>query len=418
MSYKYFSFYWTILCLYCFALLFFVFDDEQGVTWFPEIKSDSIYSIVSSPDLDRIRINNLLLIENNIKNRELHVAEVGLPTNSIEIFFQDFFIWYQWRSEKDFFYSIWMDPVFDPANSEPYYYFYNPNTNQYKIVALLDNSQYANAFLGSRPVYSIGSSGENFILNIQADILDYENSGLRKIDISNHLVRGKLNLSEIKSCNDIKNFYKEAVSGVYSILLDGAIVNVYCDMITDGGGWTLFYANNDNPDSPIKISYVSMRDSLKKSFRYDLSDYNNIHLAGLLNYLHFTESGSKEILIWALDVNTNNWKKVFFSSPEALLWSLGDNILGKTSDSCVSLPLGFYWNLMSSDGRILARDLRSIMNAGGISWGVSHKDQPCNGYEWYSYSTFAFYNASSDNDGSRSASFNDTRWSQYRYFLR
>jgi hypothetical protein len=50
-------------------------------------------------------------------------------------------------------------------------------------------------------------------------------------------------------------------------------------MQTDGGGWTLFYANNGYEDSPIAKSYVDMRDTMKTDPILDLSNYDNKHLA-------------------------------------------------------------------------------------------------------------------------------------------
>ena len=68
-------------------------------------------------------------------------------------------------------------------------------------------------------------------------------------------------------------------------------------MVTDGGGWTLFYANNGHEDSPIQMSYTQMRDALKTKPVDNLSDYNDSNLSGLINYNHFIDRGSNEILI-------------------------------------------------------------------------------------------------------------------------
>ncbi len=68
-------------------------------------------------------------------------------------------------------------------------------------------------------------------------------------------------------------------------------------MKTAGGGWTLFYANNGHPSSELKLSYVDMRDAIKADTLYELSEYDNPILAGLLNYHSFIDTGAKEMLI-------------------------------------------------------------------------------------------------------------------------
>lgn len=68
-------------------------------------------------------------------------------------------------------------------------------------------------------------------------------------------------------------------------------------MKTDGGGWTLFYANNGHPNSEIKMSYVELRNLLDTKPLDDLVEYDSPQLAGLMDYRHFTSLGAKEILI-------------------------------------------------------------------------------------------------------------------------
>jgi len=93
-------------------------------------------------------------------------------------------------------------------------------------------------------------------------------------------------------------------------------------MQTDGGGWTLFYANNGYEDSPIQKSYVDMRDTMKTEPVLDLSEYNNQYLAGLLDYSHFTENGTAEVLIRNNDGDVTKWVKFIFSSSRTLDWAL------------------------------------------------------------------------------------------------
>ncbi len=67
------------------------------------------------------------------------------------------------------------------------------------------------------------------------------------MDMSNSENRKKIGLEPLKSCKEIsilKSALTKAKSGTYIININGRDTKVFCDMQTDGGGWTLFYANN------------------------------------------------------------------------------------------------------------------------------------------------------------------------------
>jgi len=41
-------------------------------------------------------------------------------------------------------------------------------------------------------------------------------------------------------CDGLFNTFKITASGVYTVVLNNAEKRVFCDMETDGGGWTVF----------------------------------------------------------------------------------------------------------------------------------------------------------------------------------
>lgn len=59
--------------------------------------------------------------------------------------------------------------------------------------------------------------------------------------------RGACGGTMARSCRDIARMLPGAPSGVYEIAPEGAAVRVYCDLTTDGGGWTLVASTRGTP---------------------------------------------------------------------------------------------------------------------------------------------------------------------------
>ena len=87
----------------------------------------------------------------------------------------------------------------------------------------------------------------------------------QQVNLGDEKKRNQIGWQAQKSCQEILSKQSESNSGKYVIEMDQKLITVYCDMKTDGGGWTLFYANNGHTTSEIKMSYVQLRQALEEN---------------------------------------------------------------------------------------------------------------------------------------------------------
>lgn len=401
-----------------------------GWYFFPsgQDKPDDVQEVapVVPESADDIRMRNINLISQSLKQALARGSEIPLPEDTVQVNFEETILVYQGKAGKELFDSLWLNDLVDPVTGQRYDIALSGDKKQYQVIAYLDDVQRSNMHLEKTVFYSAWSEQDLFIRDFAWSILHRSRAGTDSINIASSEIRKKIWLSTLKSCKDIydfKSIITTKKSGTYVIDIDGRDTKVFCDMQTDGGGWTLFYANNGYEESPIVKSYIEMRDTMETDPIMDLSDYNNKYLAGLLDYSHFTQNGASEILIRNRTGDVKKWVKFTFSTSRALDWALGPFVLWKTEYGCISLPRRATWSIVSHDSKIKYENLTQIMNHIGTSWGVSHEKYSCNSYEWSINSFTGFYNASSSKFTNRNRSVEGIwgEWGaggEYRYFIR
>lgn len=387
------------------------------------------------------------ITSHNITNR------IPVPNNKVNITASGQLIWYQWDIGDVLLETInFNGDGIDPRTQEYYSIILDKNKKNFQILWFLENE---NEFAVSQNTNNVIVKWnqlwvlmDEYGLPIQrmnqlSGILDIQNTPNTFISVFSEQHSIKWNGEQLwllktvfKQWGIYKKSCKKALwnddsllnrDGIYAIGLDNSqVVEVYCNMTFDWWGWTLFYANNGLADSPVKESYVTMRDNVIENNQvYNISDYDSPHLSWLVDYRFLTDDTDVELLaVNRNEFSNGRWAKVVFSDLETFQWALSSKVLWSTSypNQCVDIinwgKVSFYISNGSS-----YENLSQIMNH---HWGniwISHWSYNCNWYTSSIYAHLLFYVSTDNRDERRTRSSHWVWWSwwgdnQYRYFVR
>ncbi|XP_044034165.1 microfibril-associated glycoprotein 4-like isoform X4 [Siniperca chuatsi] len=201
-------------------------------------------------------------------------------------------------------------------------------------------------------------------------------------------------------CSDIYRQDKSQPSGEYTIYPAGekSAVQVYCDMESEGGRWTVFQRRMDG-----SVNFYRPFDQYKKGFGCPSGEY----WLGLDNIHYLTRNRKSELLV---DMEDFEGKKAFarystfavdsessgyllhvsgfidggagdsLSSHDELKFSTFDNDQDSLSDSCARKHLGAFWYHECQEANpngVYRWGADKTINAVGVSW---------RGWKGYNYS--------------------------------
>ena len=146
-----------------------------------------------------------------------------------------------------------------------------------------------------------------------------------------------ISAKDIKDKNPIANF-----DGIYWIKPSGYIqaVQVYCDMTTQGGGWTLCARwDRDFPSGIRCLSLGALRNLINQQ---DLI-YTNTPCSSqcsTLNIIPMISDGARLFMHVSLDINDTHWKFIYFSEIYQCILDNPDNIFNPDLDTNYTVSAG------------------------------------------------------------------------------
>ena len=320
---------------------------------------------------DTIRTSDLSLIARWIKIKQVQWGYVLKPENFVEITASGTIIWYQWEFTTKIWNKYKLNWDFkDPLDEQNYVYSVDKNLNNFTIWGFLESDEVALSTEGFNPLENtyarewrtLKTFGDKFwiilkdweAVNSSTDLSDLTDSKINILDTAltsnyelflddNETVTwtGLVAMNSKASCKRILELWNDWPDWVYKINPTGDNeFEVYCDMTTDWGGWTLVMNFNRNSINSQSYPWTWILISLNSHIR--LFDNQIKSLASMANKVRIQEKGTSnyvETKDWdnytinklrnlepLIDNNFKNWTHFQWNKLENLNYNCDSNI--------------------------------------------------------------------------------------------